>query len=90
MKQAHKNIQKAVIELLKDHKFDQLKVTQICKLAQINRSTFYANYEDISDMIFQLRDYVANQYQKDLKKYQNDSFLAMLKGIQANPETNNF
>lgn len=68
MKQARKNIQKAVIELLKDHKVDQLKVTQICKLAQINRSTFYANYEDISDMISQLRDYVANQYQKRLEK----------------------
>lgn len=68
MKQARKNIQKAVIELLKDHKVDQLKVTQICKLAQINRSTFYANYEDISDIISQLRDYVANQYQKRLEK----------------------
>ena len=68
MKQARKNIQKAVIELLRDHKVDQLKVTQICQLAQINRSTFYANYEDISDMISQLRDYVANQYQKRLEK----------------------
>lgn len=68
MKQARKNIQKAVIELLKDHKVDQLKVTQICKLAQINRSTFYANYEDISGIISQLRDYVANQYQKRLEK----------------------
>ena len=68
MKQARKNIQKAVIELLKDHQVDHLKVTQICKLAQINRSTFYANYEDISDIISQLRDYVANQYQKRLEK----------------------
>ena len=86
MKQARKKIQEAVIELLKDHKIEQLKVTQICKLAQINRSTFYDNYEDIYDMISQLRDYVASQYQKKLKKYQNDSFLTMLKRIQTNPE----
>lgn len=85
MKEARKAIQDAVIELLRTKKVDQLKVTQICKLAQINRSTFYDNYEDIYDMIDQLRDYVANQYEDDLKRYQDQTFLTMLKRIQANP-----
>ena len=33
MKEARKAIQDAVIELLRTKKVDQLKVTQICKLA---------------------------------------------------------
>lgn len=56
---------------------------QICKLAHINRSTFYDNYEDIYDMIDQLRDYVAKQYEDDLKRYQDQTFLTMLRRIQA-------
>ena len=72
-----------MIELLRTKKVDQLKVTQICKLAHINRSTFYDNYEDIYDMIDQLRDYVAKQYEDDLKRYQDQTFLTMLRRIQA-------
>lgn len=75
-----------MIELLRTKKVDQLKVTQICKLAHINRSTFYDNYEDIYDMIDQLRDYVAKQYEDDLKRYQDQTFLTMLRRIQANPK----
>lgn len=86
MKHARKAIQAAVAELLKTKRVDELKVTQICRLAHINRSTFYDNYEDIYDMIAQLRDYVANQYENDLKKYQDQTFLTMLRRIQANPE----
>ena len=84
MKQARKAVQDAVIELLRTKKVDQLKVMQICKLAHINRSTFYDNYEDIYDMIDQLRDYVAKQYEDDLKRYQDQAFLTMLRRIQAN------
>lgn len=46
MSQARKKIQKTVIKLLKDNNGKPLKVSQICKTASINRSTFYANYED--------------------------------------------
>lgn len=56
-----------MIELLRTKKFDQLKVTQICKLAHINRSTFYDNEDD-------------------LKRYQDQTFLTMLRRIQANPK----
>ena len=73
-----------MIELLRTKKVDQLKVMQICKLAHINRSTFYDNYEDIYDMIDQLRDYVAKQYEDDLKRYQDQTFLTMLGGYKLN------
>lgn len=43
-------IQSAFCSLLKNKSLDQISVTEICKCADINRSTFYANYVDIYDL----------------------------------------
>lgn len=64
MPTARKKIQRAVIELLKEKEVEQLKVSQICRVAGINRSTFYANYEDCNDMVSQLREYIVQYYEK--------------------------
>ena len=34
-----------LIELMKDKTFEEIKVSDICSKAMINRSTFYAHYE---------------------------------------------
>ena len=82
MRQARKQIQIAVIQLLQTKTINQLKVTQICRLAHINRSTFYANYEDVYDMVDHLRNYVSQQYQSYLKIDRKSSLLSLLKEIQ--------
>ena len=41
---SRKKIQNAVVELLKNSNLENLKVTEICQKAHINRSTFYDNY----------------------------------------------
>lgn len=41
----------AVLELLKEMDFDKITVKMICKKAEVNRSTFYAHYADIYDVI---------------------------------------
>lgn len=84
MKHARKKIQAAVIELLQEENFEQLKVTQICRKADVNRATFYKNYDDIFDMREQLRDYVAQTYQNDLNKDKLTSLLSLLKEIKQN------
>ena len=43
-------IQKAFMQFLKEKDLPQISVSEICKAAQINRSTFYANYTDIYDL----------------------------------------
>ena len=49
-----------LIELMKDHAFEEIKVSDICTKALINRSTFYAHYNDkyelLKDMIDNLKD----------------------------------
>lgn len=43
-------IERVFMQLLQNKDVNQISVSEICKLAQINRSTFYANYLDIYDL----------------------------------------
>lgn len=43
-------IKQAFLELLKTKEPLQITVSELCKAAQINRSTFYANFADIFDL----------------------------------------
>lgn len=40
-------IENAFIELLQEKEVTAISVTDICKLANVNRTTFYANYLDM-------------------------------------------
>ena len=40
-------IEKAFIQLLQEREFQEITVSDLCKLTSLNRSTFYANFEDI-------------------------------------------
>ena len=47
--------QRAQIEILineKDKTFEEIKVSDICKKALINRSTFYSHYNDFLLLLF--------------------------------------
>jgi AcrR family transcriptional regulator len=87
MPHARKKIQTAVIKLLKENNGQPLKVSQICKTAGINRSTFYTNYEDYNDMINHLQNYVVTQYNDLIDNKEKLPFLEMLKNIAAHQDT---
>jgi len=40
--------------LLKENELTSIKVTEICKLADVNRGTFYNHFEDASDLFCQI------------------------------------
>lgn len=44
-------LKSALLELMKDSDFEKITVKQICEKAQVNRSTFYAHYTDIYDIM---------------------------------------
>ena len=46
-----KRIQEALLELLKVKNIQQITVRAICEMADINRSTFYAHYLDVYDLL---------------------------------------
>ncbi len=44
-------IEQTFIDLLKNKEIDKITVSEICKLANINRTTFYLHYLDIYDLL---------------------------------------
>lgn len=64
-----KRIEDIFLDQLKTRELSQIKVSDICKAAQINRSTFYANFVDIYDLseriLAKLENEVLQFMQKD-------------------------
>lgn len=64
-----KNIYSTFEELMKEHSFEEIKVSDICTLAMINRSTFYAHYVDkyelLSEYINNMKDLLARELEKN-------------------------
>ncbi|MEK4560684.1 TetR/AcrR family transcriptional regulator [Staphylococcus sp. FSL K6-3157] len=56
---------KALITLLKNKKFDQITVKDICQQAEISRGTFYLHYKDKYDLVYQ---YQIDMMQKGSEK----------------------
>lgn len=59
-KKSQEKIEKIFINLLQKYELNEITVSDICKLAGINRSTFYANYLDIYDLADKLQDTMFN------------------------------
>lgn len=49
-------IEKAFVEFLQIKELNEISVSEICKSAGINRSTFYANFVDIYDLADRIRE----------------------------------
>lgn len=54
----------AFVKLLQEKELNKISVTDICKLAEVNRTTFYANYVDIYD----LADAVQKRLEEDIAR----------------------
>ena len=46
-----KKMDKALISLLEEKSFEYITVSEICKRAAVNRSTFYLHYENMVDLL---------------------------------------
>ena len=52
----------ALISLLKKKPFEYITVSEICKTAGVNRSTFYLHYETIGDLLNETTRYLLNDF----------------------------
>lgn len=52
----------ALIDLLKKKPFEYITVSEICKTAGVNRSTFYLHYETISDLLNETTRYLLKDF----------------------------
>ena len=53
---------KALLSLLEKKPFEYITVSEICKTAGVNRSTFYLHYETISDLLNETTQYLLNGF----------------------------
>ena len=47
---SRRRIETALVRLLQDRELEKITVKEICTAAEVNRTTFYANYLDIYDL----------------------------------------
>ena len=73
-----------LLELLKSSPFEEIKVSDICDKALINRSTFYAHYSDKYELLASYIDDLKNAFSLELEKNKNitnskEYYLEMIK-----------
>ncbi|MBR6796855.1 MAG: TetR/AcrR family transcriptional regulator [Clostridia bacterium] len=54
-------IKTAMLELLESNPLNKISVTDVCKAADVNRSTFYAYYEDVQSLVYDIESDILNQ-----------------------------
>lgn len=88
-KQSMELIEKTFIELLQTKDLDKISVSDICKRAGLNRTTFYANYTDIYGLADAIRDKLENETfeshkYKVAQGFNNDDYLNLFRHIKDN------
>lgn len=75
-------IERVFLEFLQTREISEVTVSDICKAADINRSTFYANYMDVYDLADKLRDKleseVASLYAEEYETQTNSNDFSKL------------
>lgn len=89
-RESRRRIESALVELLQSRELGEVSVTDICKLAEVNRTTFYANYVDIYDLAEEvqksLEAEVAELYRDEIEQQRSSyDFLKLFRHIKENP-----
>lgn len=66
---SQEKIERAFIELLQTRELNDITVSDIINLAQLNRSTFYANYLDIFDLADKTRELLEREFSNLFAEY---------------------
>lgn len=67
-----KALYNSLLELMKIKTFEEIKISDICEAALINRSTFYAHFEDKYELLVSLLDNQKNILLNKLQKNEQD------------------
>ena len=78
-KNSQEKIERAFVHFLQTKEINEISVTDICKEAKLNRSTFYTNYLDVYDLV-----------EKIVKKIENDVFMLYQEERETKNNTNDF
>jgi len=91
-----KNLYSTFEELMRSHSFEEIKVSDICSKAMINRSTFYAHYNDkyelLAEYINTLKEMLSSELNKNTnikntKEYYIEMIRLLLEHIESKKDT---
>lgn len=87
-KKSIEKIEKTFLQLIQNKNIDEISVSTICKIASLNRSTFYSNYIDIYDLAEKVKKKIEIEFFKfqlsSNAKQDPDGYLNMFKYIKEN------
>ena len=87
-KESQEKIEKTFLQLIQKKNISEISVSTICQIAKLNRSTFYANYIDIYDLVEKVKNRMADEFaefQIANNSHQNpDGYLTMFRHIKEN------
>lgn len=88
-KTSQEKIKKVFLQLIQHYEINEISVSNICKLVQINRSTFYANYLDIYDLANKIKEEMfynmLDLYQEESMKQEHSyNYLKLFQHIKEN------
>ena len=89
-KESQEKIERIFVELIQEKNLNEISVTDICKKANLNRSTFYANYLDVYDLADKIKERlesdVSDLYQDEkLNQYNSNDFSKIFHLVKENP-----
>ncbi len=77
-------IEKAFIEMLLTKSLTEISVTDICKATGLNRSTFYANFDDVYALADSLRHKLENDFNAQFKSEASRDAITLFRHIYEN------
>lgn len=86
-KVSSEKIETTFLTLLYNRKYEEITISEICEKSGINRSTFYAHYDDINDLIIKIESKFANSMSLIFEAGQrqtHEAFVEMFSFIKKN------
>ena len=88
-KESQEKIKKVFLQEIQSKELEQISVSDIVKKANINRSTFYANYIDIYDLADKIKDEmyfnILDLYKEERENHKHSfNYLTLFKHIKEN------
>jgi len=87
-KKSQEKIEKIFLQLMQKKNIEDISVSTICDIANLNRSTFYSNYVDIYDLAEKVKQKMADDFAEfqlsNNSKQNSDGYLTMFKYIKDN------
>ena len=80
-----------LVELLHTRPIEKISITELCKLADINRATFYQHYRSPYELLFEIQDTFYQSFKADMERLvqsenNNSVLLVLVTKIRDNKE----